>query len=222
MHKIFIAEVVVYFIGFAMCLSTIFSADLFSLSSDNFKTNNVKGISIGVYGGCIHFVNGTSNCFLYSCSNTPELKDFCADITACRFGLIIATIAFLIMSILSLVRCILFCYNAMGQERLCTIINVIFGMVAFIGTAIGAGSGAQSSTDFLKIYPAGLVTSNLGSGYSMLIVALICAILCLGLQCVSCFKRWSRDNQPQYQYLPEPQYINPLFENNPPVYSSKA
>jgi len=110
----------------------------------------------------------------------------------------------------------------MGQERLCTIINVIFGMVAFIGTAIGAGSGAQASSDFLKIYPPGLVTSNLSSGYSMLIVALICAILCLVLQSLSCFNRWSQKNQPQYQYLPEPQYNNPLFENNPPVYSSKA
>lgn len=219
MHKIFIAEVLVYLIGFVMCFSTIFSADLFSLSSDNFKTQ-ITGVSIGLYGECIYFVNGTNNCFLYSCSNTPELKDFCVDIKACRFGLIIAAIAFMIMCILSLVRCILICYNAMGQERLCTFINVIFGMVAFIGTAIGAGSGAQASSDFLKIYPPGLVTSNLGSGYSMLIVALICGILCLCLQCLSCFNRLSQNNQ--YHYLPEPQYNNPLFQNNPPVYSSKA
>ena len=221
MHKIFIAEVVVYFIGFAMCLSTIFSADLFSLSSDNFKTN-ITGVSIGLYVECLYFANETSKCFLYSCSNTRELKDFCGDITACRFGIILATIAFLIMNIMSLVRCALRC-NKEWQEGTCTRLSAsLFGVVAFIGTAIGAGSGAQSSTDFLKIYPPGLVTSNLGSGYSMLIVALICAILCLVLQCVSCFKRWSGNNQPQYQYLPEPQYNNPLFENNPPVYSSKA
>lgn len=221
MNKIFIAEVVVYVIGFAMCFSSIFSAEMFRLSSDNFKTH-ITGVSIGLYGECIYFVNGTSNCFLYTCSNRSELKDFCEDIKACRFGLIIAAIAFLIMSILSFVRCILFCYNAVGQEKICTPINVIFGIVAFIGTAIGAGSAAQSSRNFLKIYPAGLVSSNLGSGYSMLIVALICAILCLGLQTLSCFKRWSQNNQPQYQYLPEPQYNNPLYENNPPVYSSKA
>jgi len=79
MHKIFIAEVVVYFIGFAMCFSSIFSAEMFRLSSDNFKTQ-ITGVSIGLYGECIYFVNGTSNCFLYTCSNTPELKDFSVDI----------------------------------------------------------------------------------------------------------------------------------------------
>ena len=235
MHKLFIIEVIIYILGFILCVSSIFSSELFNLSSAYFK-NNITGLSFGVYGECIHFVNGTKHCFLYSCSNLPELKDFCEDITECKFGLIISAIAFLIMNIMSLVRGILICYNSVWQEGICTNINVsLFGVVALIGTAIGAGSGAQASIDFLKIYPPGLITSTIGSGYTMIIIALICALLCLILQCMSCCNRFSRNNQPQiiYHYLPQPtdqQYINPLFQGNiiqqtsqpPPTYSSKA
>ena len=232
MQKLFIIEVIIYILGFILCVSSIFSSELFNLSSANFKSNNVKGISIGVYGGCIHFVNGTNNCFLYSCTNSTDLTDFCEDIKACRFGLFISALALLIMCIMSLIRCVLICCNVVGQEGICTIINLIFGMVAIIGTSLGAGSGAQASIDFLNIYPPGLVISTLGSGYTMIIVALICSLLCIILQCGPCCNRYSRNNQTQiiYQYIPQPtesQYNNPLFHNNinpqpPPTYTSKA
>ena len=236
MHKIFIIEVLVYVIGFAMCLWSLLSTDWFNLSSIIFIKLNVTGYSIDLFREHIIFINGTTTHAIYSCSNTPELKNFCEDTKACIFGLLISAIAFLIMNIISLIRGIQICYNAVWQEGICTNINVsLFGVVALIGTAIGAGSGAQAMPDFVKEFPPGLITYTIGSGYTMIIVALICALLCLILQCMSCCNRFSRNNQPQiiYHYLPqpaEPQYNNPLFQGNiiqqlpqpPPTYSSKA
>jgi hypothetical protein len=239
MHKIFIIEVLVYVIGFSLCLSSLLSTDWFNLTiSPNYKINNINNVtgqSIDLFRVCTRFANGTKKCLFYSCSNSSETEDFCEDIKACRFGLLISTISLLIICIMSLIRCILICYNAVGQEGICTIINIIFGMVAFIGTAIGIGYGAYSMPDLLKSLPPGLFIITIGPGYIMVIISFICALLCILLQYISCCNRFSRKNQPQiiYHYLPQTtdqQYINPLFQGNiiqqlpppPPSYSSKA
>lgn len=51
------------------------------------------------------------------------------------------------------------------RQEICTCINIIFGMVTFIGIAIGIGYGARAMLDFLKFHPSGLVTSTPESGY---------------------------------------------------------
>ena len=80
MYKIFITEVIVYVLGFVLCLSSLFSEDWFSLSSTKFKPN-ITGISFDLFRECISFVNGTTLCSIYSCSNNSiETKDFCLDI----------------------------------------------------------------------------------------------------------------------------------------------
>ena len=233
MHIIFMIEVIIYIIGFILCLSSLFSTEWFNLSSVFHKPSNINGQTVDLFRVCTKFVNGTNTCVLYSCSNTSRTQDFCEDIIACRFGLLISSIAFLILNIISLIRGILMCYSQIWNEGICTCINVsLCGIVAFIGTAICVGYGSNIMPDLLQSLPVGLITYTIGSGYIMVIVSFNCAILCLILQCISCCNRYSRNNQPQiiYQYLPqpaEPQYNNPLFHNNinpqpPPTYTSKA
>jgi hypothetical protein len=233
MYKILIIEVVIYIIGFVLCLKSLFSTEWFNLSSFIFIKKNISGVSIGLFTECTRFVNGTNKCSIYSCSNSTDTKDFCVDIVECIFGLFISAVAFLILNIFSLVRGILICYSQGWREGICTRINIsACGIVALIGTALGVGYGSHSMPDLLKSLPPGVVAYTIGSGYSMVIVAFSCALICLILQCISCYNRWMQSNQQQiiYQYLPqptEPQYNNPLFQGNiysqpPPIYSSKA
>jgi hypothetical protein len=230
MYKIFIAEVVVYIIGLTLCISSIFSTEWYDLSSDIYKSYNITGKTVDLFRVCTKFVNGTNKCLLYSCSNTSETKDFCEDIIACRLGMLISSIAFLIMSILYLVRCAVILNIPGRQEGKCIRLSVtLLAVVAFIGTTISVGYGAQAMPDLLKVLPPGLITYTNGTGYIMVIVAFICAFLCLILQCVSCLNQLTENNHPVYQYLPEPseqQYINPIFQDintqPPPIYSSKA
>ena len=227
MYEIFIIEVVVYIIGFALCLSSLYSTEWFDLSSTKFKSN-ITGLSFGLFTECISFVNGTNECSIYYCSN--ELEDFCVDINACKGGVLISTIAFLIMNIISIVRFILIRNIHVWQEGICTrSILSLLGIVILFGTASGIKSGGNAMPDLLNNYPSGVVTYTLGSGYSKVVISFMCAILCLILQFVSCFYGVSQNNQQEikYQYLP-PQYINPLplFQDNnnpnpPPKYSSK-
>jgi len=118
------------------------------------------------------------------------------------------------------------------MEGFITRISVsVFDLIALSGTAIGIGYGARAMPDLFKNFPPGLFTYTLGSGYTMVVISFICALMCLIFQCFSCCYILTRNNPPRivYQYIPlqtDQQYTNPLFQNNiklvPPAYSSKA
>ena len=224
MYKIFITEVVVYTIGLTLCISSIFSTEWYNLSSDIFKSNNITGKTVDLFRVCTKFVNGTNICLIYSCSNTSEPKDFCEDIMACRLGMLVSSLAFLIMSILYLVRCAVILNIPGRQEGKCIRLSVTsLAVVAFIGTTVSVGYGAQAMPDLLKVLPPGLISYTIGTGYIMVIVSLICAFLCLILQWISCLGQLVQNNQPVYQYIREPDYIvNEAYNPQPPAYESKA
>jgi hypothetical protein len=227
MYKILIIEIIINIMGFITCLSSIFSLDWFIISSSS-KTN-ITGKSIGLYEECIYFENGTNECSIYSCSNTSELKKFCEDIIGCRYGMIISTIAFLSNGIISLIRIILICNIDGWEEGICTHLSIFFfGLFALFQTGIGIGYGTMAMSDFIKINPTGFITSTFGSGYYMVIISFIFALICLLHHCIFCCTG-SHKNQTKirYNYLPNvnDEDYNLLLQddsNPPPIYSAKA